>query len=260
MKLTRRFLLQGAGATLALPVMTSLLSPGEARAQAAVSRRCYVHLATHHGGVWTSRMFPTLPSSGVQTMSYAGRQVRAFPLTVRRSGDTASLSPVLSAPSSAFTDTLASKMLVLQGLDVPWYLAHHTGGHLGNFAQNDGNGSAGQVAQTAARRRTIDQIMAWSPSFYGNLGGVRERVMVMGTGMSFNYANPTTKTGGIQEIAQSATTPLALFDKLFPQQPASTRATAHRGPRLRELPAPARLRPTFTGGSHPARGPHAAGV
>ncbi len=215
---SRRHFLKGMGATLALPFLPSLLSPLEARAQSgAAVPRCYLHLATHHGGVWASRMYPQLPSSGVQTQSYAGRQIRNFAVDVRHQDGTGSLSPVLSGPSTLFTPELAAKMNVLQGLDVPFYLAHHTGGHLGNFARNDGNGTAGQQAQTQARRRTIDQIMAWSPSFYGDLAGVRERVMVMGSGMSFNWTNPTAQTGTLQEIAQSASSPAALFDKLFPQ-------------------------------------------
>lgn len=217
--LPRRLFLKGAGATLALPLLPSLLTPAEAAAQAAANSRRYVHLATHHGGVWASRMFPTPPAAGVQARAYAGRTVRAFPLQPRVADGVASLSPVLSAPSSALTARLAGKMNVLQGLDVPWYLAHHTGGHLGNFARNDGNGAEGQLAQTRAVRRTVDQVMGWSPAFYGDAGGVRERVLVLGSGMSFDHANPATRTGAIQEVAQSASTPLQLFDTLFPQQP-----------------------------------------
>lgn len=217
MTISRRFFLRGAGATLALPLLPSLLSSREAQA-ALLPRPCYVHYATHHGGIWADRMFPALPATGVQTLQYAGREVRRFDLRLRQSGGTASLCPVLSASSSTLTDALAAKMLVLRGLDVPWYLAHHTGGHLGNFARNDGNGAEGQRAQTQAQRRTIDQVMAWSPAFYGELAGVRERVLVMGSGLSYNHSNPATRTGDIQETALSARSPLALFDKLFPQQ------------------------------------------
>jgi len=217
MSISRRFFLRGAGATLALPLLPSLLSSREARA-AEAPRLCYVHYATPHGGIWADRMFPALPATGVQTRQYAGREVRRFDLQLRQSGGNASLSPVLSGSSTTFTDALAAKMLVLNGLDVPWYLAHHTGGHLGNFARNDGNDGDATRAQALAKRRTIDQVMAWSPAFYGDFGGVRERVLVMGRGMSYNYANPATRTGEIQEIAESAQSPLALFDKLFPQQ------------------------------------------
>jgi len=217
MSISRRFFLRGTGATLALPLLPSLLSSREARA-AEAPRPCYVHFATPHGGVWADRMFPALPATGVQTRQYAGREIRRFDLQLRQSGGNASLSPVLSGSSSTFTDALVAKMLVLRGLDVPWYLAHHSGGHLGNFASNAGNGDDATRAQRLAKRRTIDQVMAWSPAFYGDFGGMRERVLVMGGGMSYNYSNPATRTGEIQEIAESAQTPLALFDKLFPQQ------------------------------------------
>ena len=59
-------------------------------------------------------------------------------------------------------------MNVLCGLDVPFYIAHNTGLHLGNYARNDGNGGDGKAVQ-AFPRPTIDQIMAWSPSFYPDL-------------------------------------------------------------------------------------------
>ena len=63
-------------------------------------------------------------------------------------------------------------MNVLWGLDVPFYIAHNTGLHLGNYARNDGNGGDGKAVQ-AFPRPTIDQIMAWSPSFYPTCRGIR---------------------------------------------------------------------------------------
>ena len=84
------------------------------------------------------------------------------------SGSDTVLSPVLRAPSSALSAALVAKMNVLWGLDVPFYIAHNTGLHLGNYARNDGNGGDGKAVQ-AFPRPTIDQIMAWSPSFYSNL-------------------------------------------------------------------------------------------
>ena len=75
---------------------------------------------------------------------------------------------MLRAPSSALTAALVAKMNVLCGLDVPFYIAHNTGLHLGNYARNDGNGGDGKAVQ-AFPRPTIDQIMAWSPSFYRDL-------------------------------------------------------------------------------------------
>ena len=85
MSISRRFFLRGTGATLALPLLPSLLSSREARA-AETPRPCYVHYATPHGGIWADRMFPALPATGVQTRQYAGREVRRFDLQLRQSG------------------------------------------------------------------------------------------------------------------------------------------------------------------------------
>ena len=96
------------------------------------------------------------------------------------------------------TPSLAAKMNVLRGLDVPWYIAHHTGGHLGNFARND----PGTLADYPTP--TIDQVMGWSPKFYGDLANNLQRVMVVGPRISYNWSNPTSTTdrGPVQEVAQ----------------------------------------------------------
>jgi hypothetical protein len=216
MSFNRRFFLRGAGASLAIPLLPSLLSPREAAAQIANAPRAMVMYGTHHGGVWPERMFPATPGNA-ETRSYAGRTIRRFDLSLTTDGGgNASLSPVLTAPASRFTSRLLSKMNVMHGLDVPFYLAHHTGGYLGNFARNDGNGGDGLRAQREAVRRTIDQILAWSPSFYRDLGGVRERAIVLGPGISYNFSNPAGRSGPIQEVAVTATRPIDLFNQLFP--------------------------------------------
>lgn len=217
MKFSRRFILRGAGAAVAIPVLPSLLTASEARAQAAANPRCFAHFATNHGGVWAANMFPAAPSSGVETQTYAGREIRRFPLAARRANGMATISPVLSAPDARLPDSLIAKMFSVQGVDIPFYIAHNTGGHLGNFARNDGNGGDGELAQMNAQRRTIDQIMAWSPAFYPDLSVVKERVMLVSSRMSYNFSNPQARTGTIQEITPITSTPTALFDQLFPQ-------------------------------------------
>lgn len=214
MSFTRRFFLRGAGASLAIPVLPSLLGAREAEAQ-QTAPRAMVMYATHHGGVWADRMFPALPGDAA-TRTYGGRTIRRAPLSLAVSGGTASLAPVLSADSTRFTSRLASKMNVLNGIDIPFYIAHHTGGYLGNFARNDGNGGDGSLAQQQCVRRTVDQILGWSSSFYPDLAAVRERVIVLGPRISYNYSNPAARTGPIQEVAMSATRPIDLFDELFP--------------------------------------------
>src|SRR3954451_567777 len=129
MNMSRRQILRGVGGfTLALPFMSSLLKPSRADAAVTGMRR-FVQFASSHGGIWGANMYPAA-STLTQTAQFAGRTVRRGPLTLTTQGADAMLSPVLRGASTALTASLASKMNVLRGLDVPFYIAHHTGGHL----------------------------------------------------------------------------------------------------------------------------------
>ncbi len=224
MTLSRRWVLKGMGATVAIPVLPSLVGAGDAEAQGMMEAKNFINLGTHHGACWERFMVPTLPTANVTRQQYAGREIRSFPLTLATSGSDAGVSPVLTAASSRLTETLKSKMFVARGFDVPWYFGHHTGGHLGNFARNDANGSDGALAQQNAVRPTIDQVMAWSPSFYTDLAAVRERVLVLSGRMSYAWSNPELRTGAIQEITPQADSPQALFRRLFPSTGTQQRA------------------------------------
>ncbi len=210
--LGRRMWLRGAaGFTLAIPFLPSLLEQKQASA-GALQRKRFVAFGTNHGAIWQPNMYP---ADGVLTQSqqYAGHEVRRGNLSLDVSNGIARLSPVLSASSSVFTSALAAKMNVLRGLDVTFYLAHHRGGHLGNYAENDGNGSDGQATQ--AHIPTIDQIMAWSSSFYPDLATILERSLVIGgNGMSANWSSPSTKSGEVQNISPENDS-LALFNRIF---------------------------------------------
>jgi hypothetical protein len=211
-KINRRMVLRGAaGFTLALPLLPSLL---EKNADAATPwAKRFVAFGTNHGGIWQSQMYP---NDGVltQTADYAGRQVRRGNLPLDVSNGIASISPVLSGDSTVLTNTIAQKMNVLRGLDVTFYLAHNRGGHLGNYAENDGNGGDGGTVG-GMPRPTIDQIMAWSDSFYPDLSGILERSLVIGNnGMSANWSQPSTKSGSIQNISPEDNS-LVLFNKIF---------------------------------------------
>ena len=139
MALTRRQLIHALGASTALPFLPSLLS-SKAFGQAAPMPKFYVHFCTDHGAVWAKNMFPAADNPTTQV--YGGRTIRRQPLSLTVNSGTASLSPLLSGPSNVFTPQLASKMNVIQGIDWPLYVGHHTGGHMGNIARNDGNSGA----------------------------------------------------------------------------------------------------------------------
>jgi hypothetical protein len=220
MKLNRRMVLRGlGGATLALPFLPSLAP--EAHAGGAPKR--FVAIGTNHGGVWQPNMYPA-EATLAQTAQYAGHAIRRGDLALQSNGGIASLSPVLSGDAARFTPALAAKMNVIRGLDVPFYLAHHRGGHLGNYAECDGNGSDGQLVQSMPRP-TIDQVLAWSPTFYGDLLTILERSLVMGDqGMSAGWSSPATQSGEIQNINPQNDS-LAIFDQIFvpPQDPMEVR-------------------------------------
>jgi uncharacterized protein DUF1552 len=212
---TRRQFLRGAGGfSLALPFLPSLLDVRAARAAVSAPKKRFVQMCTQHGAIWGPNMYPDATTL-TDSMTYAGRAVKRGKLAPQTTAGTAQLSAVLRGPSTLLTPALAAKMNVLRGLDVPWYLGHHTGGHLGNFARNDGNGGDGQYMQ-AFPTPTIDQLMAWSPKFYGDLATIRQRALVVGHRISYNWSNPAAPKalGAVQEVAGS-TDAQALFKQIF---------------------------------------------
>ncbi|HEY8923014.1 MAG TPA: DUF1552 domain-containing protein [Polyangia bacterium] len=208
---TRRQFLRGAGGfTLALPFLPSLVDDKTAKAAAATPKRRFVQYCTNHGGIWGNNMYPDAATL-TDSMSYAGRTVKRGALTPK----SGALSPVLTA--AAITPALAAKMNVIRGCDVPWYIGHHSGGHMGNFASNDGNGSEGKFWQ-GFPTPTIDQLMAWSPRFYDDLSTIKQRAMVIESrpSFSFNYSNPSNATdpGPVQPVTGTYDAP-ALFKQIF---------------------------------------------
>jgi len=212
---TRRQFLRGAGGfSLALPFLPSLLDRREARAAAATPKKRFVQMCTQHGAIWGANMYPDAATL-TDTTTYAGRDVKRGKLAPQTVAGASQLSAVLRGPSTLLTPALAAKMNVLRGLDVPWYIGHHTGGHLGNFARNDGNGADGTYMQAYATP-TIDQLMAWSPKFYADLATIRQRALVIGSRISYNWSNPANPQalGPVQEVA-GTTDAQALFKQIF---------------------------------------------
>lgn len=212
--LSRRQILVGsAGFCLGLPILRSLL-PREVNAQSFGGERRFVAIATDHGGLLESAMFPDRGILDEPLNLYTGHTVRRGDLAAAVSGSEARISQILRGSSDRLTSSLVSKMNVIQGVDIPWYIAHHTGGHLGNFARNDGNGEEGKTMQ-GSPMPTIDQIMAWSDGFYGDLSGITERAMIFGSaGLSYNWSNPSARTGEIQQVS-GTDDPYTMFQSVF---------------------------------------------
>jgi hypothetical protein len=216
-RIGRRHFLAGAGGfTLAIPFLSSLESSAVAATATAKSR--YFYLGTDHGGAWDANFFPTAPASGSATYT-SGHSIGSAPLTANVAGGTATLSPILSASSSALTSGLVAKMNLLRGLDVPWYIAHNTGQHLGNFARNDNNGKEGAAVSALGNRPTIDQLMANSQSFYAasDLAFTKQRAMVVNSGraLSWGFSDPSKGVASPVQNIQGVNSSLQLFKSIF---------------------------------------------
>ncbi|MBK7864947.1 MAG: DUF1552 domain-containing protein [Archangiaceae bacterium] len=197
MSQTRRWFLRSAGAaTLAIPALPSLLSSREAAAQTAVRPRCFIGIMGAYGGCWAERFFPPM-STGAVTQTYAGRTIRSQALAATVAGGQTRLSDVLQAGSGTLTPSLVGKMNLLQGIDLPFDVNHHSAATFGNYAQGDAaiaggstpTGISGQ-ALVGHPRSTIDQVLAASPTFYGELGSVVRRSLYVSTFGSLSYGYP----------------------------------------------------------------------
>jgi hypothetical protein len=216
--MTRRQVLRGAGGfTLAIPFLPSLL-PRSAQAATAARPRLF-WFGTDHGGCWDTNFFPDPALLTSKAASAPGHMVASGPLTATTATGRTTLSPVLNASSTILTPRLVGKMNVLRGLDVPWYIAHNTGLHLGNYARNDNNGDCGVAVTGLGNRPTIDQIMAGSSSFYSSadLGGVKLRSMIINSGraLSWAFSNPAQGVASPVQNVQGVNSSQQLFTSLF---------------------------------------------
>jgi hypothetical protein len=221
--ITRRQVLRGAGGfALALPFMASLAEKSALGGDPVYTRRPRLFwFTTDHGAAFETNMFPDPSLLTNKANLFPDHPISSGALKATLAQERAVLSPILSAKGSALTDRLVSKMNVLRGLDVPFYIAHNTGLHLGNYARNDGAGSDGVVAQQYPRP-TIDQIMAWSPSFYPDVARIKQRAMVINSSraVSWNWSDPLNRKGAIQNV-RGVDLSRDLFNAIFVPAPAT---------------------------------------
>lgn len=218
---TRRNFLRGAGgAWLLLPFLPSL-APRSAKAQAMPKLKRFVYLGTEHGGASFDNLYGTLGSTGSTAVDlWSGFTAHSAPLSPTVANGKASLSPILTAPSSLLTTSLAKKLNVIRGIDFANTLAHQEGGHLGN-------NTAQATANTLTPMVTIDQVMAYSPSFYGSDSPRMRSINIGGSrALSWTYTNPVDRTG-VQKL-QRYNSSLTLFQAIFGTSAATTTPTATR--------------------------------
>jgi Protein of unknown function (DUF1552) len=221
----RRFLRGAAGATLALPFLPSLLPRALAQGTPIFrGPKRFIAMATNHGGVAFNNMYPTDAVANSVTQLFPGHNIRSGKLTRTVNGNTASVSPVLTASATALNQRIVDRMNVVRGLDVPFYLGHNTGRHLGNFARNNSE-DFNDINKVLGLpyKPTVDQLMAWSPAFYPNLSGIKSRAIVTGNyggnrGMSFKWSNPQGHTGSVDPVATEPSA-FKLFDTLIGSAP-----------------------------------------
>ncbi len=217
--ITRRQVLLGAGgASLALPILPSLLGKTAFGAEPAFTRAPRLFwLTTDHGGAFESNMFPARSMADKTAALFPDHMASYGTLQATATAGDSVLSEVLRAPAAKLTPALIAKMNVLWGFDVPFYISHNTGLHLGNYARNDGNGGDGLAVQSSPRP-TIDQILAFSSTFYPDTTNIRERAMVMSTRpISWNYSDPAAKAGTIESV-RGVEGSRELFDRVFGTQ------------------------------------------
>lgn len=203
----RQFLRGAGGVILGLPWLPSLVSK---QAAAATGAKRFVAFTSEHGAANGASFCPPASATPERQEIFPGYEIKFGTLAGQIMGDRRVLSPVLTAKSNVLTPALLKKMNVLRGFDIDFYIGHHWGGHLGNFA-------ARVDANSQRPMPTIDQVMAYSPKFYPSLSGIRQRSMVTGQsfrGVSWGHSNPTAGTGPIQAL-NTQTSSRQLFDTVM---------------------------------------------
>ena len=112
------------------------------------------------------------------------------------------------------TSDVISKTNILRGVDVPFNTGHQGGVNLGNVAN-----SAGVPVHLRANYGlpTIDQAMAYAPSFYSNdelATRVLRRSFSINGGISFGYSQASTQSGAVIGV-QAFRSSRLLYEYLF---------------------------------------------
>jgi hypothetical protein len=193
------FLRGVGGAVLAIPFLPSLHKKAFAAdpTLGPVAKRFFA-LRTGHGGVWHSDFFPDESMLTGSPLNYAGRDVRwgALPTAANEEGRV-HWSGVCNADATLLTPALASKFNILKGIDIPWQPGHQTGVSLGYLTEG-AVGNFGSQIREAYQNPTIDQVMAYSPSFYSAADLQTQtirRAFHVGHPFSYNYQKPLDKSG-----------------------------------------------------------------
>lgn len=201
----RMFLRTAGGAAVTIPFLGSV-TPAWAGEPAPVR---FVAMATQHGGLWGEHMWPH--DKLLTSTRDVGHTIRRGELVAAAEGADVVLSQVLTARASRLRPTVLAELNLLRGLDIPFYIAHHTGGYLGNFGRHDGEFEGENQLPYVP---TIDQVMAWSEGFLGAMIGVTQRSVHIGHQMSWGWENPVARSGRVDALPTTWSS-RQLFESLF---------------------------------------------
>jgi hypothetical protein len=196
------------GLAVAIPFLPSLAPRSRAGGSLLAPKR-YVSLITGHGGAWGSNMYPA-DTVLTEQESYVGHTIRRGTMTATDDGTLRAISPVLSAAATSLTPELVAKMSILRGLDIPFYISHHSGGCNGNYWDTTNT----EVQPNLVPRPTIDQVVAWSEAFYGGPASVLTRTLVIEQSYSYGWSDPLAGQGEVQRLPASQSN-LDLFEQVF---------------------------------------------
>jgi Protein of unknown function (DUF1552) len=222
--LSRRHLLQGAaGATLALPLLSSLL-PRDARADAASAGKALIVLKSFSTQV-IKEWYPRFTGNGyvLKDSRYGGTSkadgttlltqdlVAGLPYKAARLRDfqtATGISGILGASLNPYLD----KLNLIRGLDFLPSVNHNYGGILGNY------GSCTQSTPCDADKLpdvpTIDQVIAYSSKFYGTPPGLRSLQLSQGVEDSISFSNLGQAGGPVSQL-KARTNPRDAFNDVF---------------------------------------------
>jgi hypothetical protein len=166
--LSRRHLLQGLGASLALPLLPSLL-PKSARAQVSAVQKTFIGVQAQNG---LFRMYgpdsELMPASALDYATYSTQGFTPTDVPGTHRVHTASLQTLATKNGGKISDLIDAsftpmlgKMMMIQGIDYLSLVSFHHRAQFGNYYAV--SGTSGQPAMA-----TIENVLAHSNTFYKN--------------------------------------------------------------------------------------------
>lgn len=218
---SRRLFLGVGGTALALPVLESLL-PRSAAAQAASDPKRFICVKSFSTQL-IKAFYPSFNGNGYQLKDdvYSGSKADGTTLLTAPLGGgpytqapladlatDAGLSQILGPSLNPFL----SKLLLIRGLDFLPSVNHNFGGLLGNFSSC--TNATPCDADSLADVPTIDQVLAYSSTFYPTVPAVRSLHVSQGVEDAMSYTNYGIPGDPVTQM-KTRTNPLDIYGDLF---------------------------------------------